>query len=226
MIYLLKSPSTNRKIQTWALHISAYDCTIEHIKGEKNVIADLLSRMPSEHNTLNKGYDKDTQNSVNTQGESEVDVPDAKDLSFRSLVVFRLYCLELSSVVRNVNAPGQGQKKVVHVLEENISMLNISRKAIIRNRDALNDVIQSVRQMKDVLNKVSGRAEKQVLELSQFISIYLRTNTAINQLRLAVKELGDHFQYLQLQLNMLSVGHLSPSVIVPKEFLKLLLKIK
>ena len=111
-------------------------------------------------------------------------------------------------------------------MEENISMLNISRKAIIRNRDALNDVIQSVRQMKDVLNKVSGREEKQVLELSQFISIYLRTNTAINQLRLAVKELGDHFQYLQLQLNMLSVGHLSPSVIVPKEFLKLLLKIK
>ena len=133
---------------------------------------------------------------------------------------------ELSSVVRNVNALGQGQKKIVHVLEENISMLNISRKAIIRNRDALNDVIQSVRQMKDVLNKVSGRAEKQVLELSQFISIYLRTNTAINQLRLAVKELGDHFQYLQLQLNMLSVGHLSPSVIVPKEFLKLLLEIK
>ena len=78
LIYLLKSPSTNRKIQTWALHISAYDCSIEHIKGEKNVIADLLSRMPSEHNTLNKGCDKnDTQNSVNTQGESEVDVPDA-----------------------------------------------------------------------------------------------------------------------------------------------------
>ncbi|GFO46507.1 Pol polyprotein [Plakobranchus ocellatus] len=67
LIYLLKSPSTNRKIQTWALHISAYDCTIEHIKGENNVIADLLSRMPNDTHTAER----------HSQVESEVDVPDA-----------------------------------------------------------------------------------------------------------------------------------------------------
>ncbi|GFO06470.1 Pol polyprotein [Plakobranchus ocellatus] len=67
LIYLLKSASTNRKIQIWALHISAYDCTIEHIKGENNVIADLLSRMPSDTHYAER----------HSQVESEVDVPDA-----------------------------------------------------------------------------------------------------------------------------------------------------
>ncbi|GFN74253.1 retrovirus-related pol polyprotein from transposon [Plakobranchus ocellatus] len=67
LIYLLKSPSTNRKIQIWVLHISAYECTIEHIKGENNVIADLLSRMPNDIHTAER----------HSQVESEVDVPDS-----------------------------------------------------------------------------------------------------------------------------------------------------
>ena len=43
--YLLESPMQNKKIQQWALAISAYDCTIEHVSGKSNLCADLLSRM-------------------------------------------------------------------------------------------------------------------------------------------------------------------------------------
>lgn len=42
--YLLKSPIQNRKIQTWALSMAGYDCTIQYLKGKDNVCADLLSR--------------------------------------------------------------------------------------------------------------------------------------------------------------------------------------
>ena len=42
--YLFKSPIQNKKIQLWALSISAYDCQIRHLAGRENVCADLLSR--------------------------------------------------------------------------------------------------------------------------------------------------------------------------------------
>ena len=41
--YLLKSIQ-NRKIQTWALGISGYNCSVQYLKGRDNVCADLLSR--------------------------------------------------------------------------------------------------------------------------------------------------------------------------------------
>jgi hypothetical protein len=37
----------NKKIQLWALNISAYNCTIAYIPGAKNVVADFLSRLPT-----------------------------------------------------------------------------------------------------------------------------------------------------------------------------------
>jgi hypothetical protein len=37
----------NKKIQLWALNISAYNCAIEYIPGAKNVVADFLSRLPT-----------------------------------------------------------------------------------------------------------------------------------------------------------------------------------
>lgn len=42
--YLLKSSIQNRKIQTWALGMAGYDCTIQYLQGRDNMCADLLSR--------------------------------------------------------------------------------------------------------------------------------------------------------------------------------------
>ena len=46
LIYILNSPSSNKKIQNWMMQLSPYNCSIEHIKGEDNTIADMLSRPP------------------------------------------------------------------------------------------------------------------------------------------------------------------------------------
>ena len=46
--YLLNSPMQNRKVQLWALGLAGYNATVEYIPGEKNVLADLLSRLPDD----------------------------------------------------------------------------------------------------------------------------------------------------------------------------------
>ena len=42
--HLLNSPIQNRKIQTWALSMAGYNCSIQYLKVKDNVCADLLSR--------------------------------------------------------------------------------------------------------------------------------------------------------------------------------------
>ena len=44
--YILESRYNNKKLDLWALHIAAYNCTIEHIPGRFNNVADMLSRTP------------------------------------------------------------------------------------------------------------------------------------------------------------------------------------
>ena len=35
--------SNNKKLATWSLYISAYDCELQYIRGVKNTCADMLS---------------------------------------------------------------------------------------------------------------------------------------------------------------------------------------
>ena len=44
--YLFSAEMKNRKIQMWAIKISAYNCSIEYLEGKKNTRADMLSRLP------------------------------------------------------------------------------------------------------------------------------------------------------------------------------------
>ena len=59
--YVLDSPMQNRKVQVWALSIAAYNPTIEYIEGKKNVLADLLSRLPGqgESDEIDSGHISD-----------------------------------------------------------------------------------------------------------------------------------------------------------------------
>ena len=44
--YLFSAEMKNRRIQMWAIKISAYNCSIEYLEGKKNTRADMLSRLP------------------------------------------------------------------------------------------------------------------------------------------------------------------------------------
>jgi hypothetical protein len=46
--YLLEAPMQNKRIQLWALNISAYNCKIEYLPGKLNLIADFFSRPPAD----------------------------------------------------------------------------------------------------------------------------------------------------------------------------------
>ena len=62
-----KNINTNRLLR-WRLIIEEYGPGIEYIKGEKNIVADALSRLPlngNQDNTQNPTYQKEIVSEIN-----------------------------------------------------------------------------------------------------------------------------------------------------------------
>lgn len=77
LIYLLNAPSNNRKIQNWMLQLAAYNCTIEHIKGTDNHMADMLSRDPGSKKEKNHTESPSKKTPVQEESSDiDIDVPD------------------------------------------------------------------------------------------------------------------------------------------------------
>ena len=78
--YILDAPMQKKKIQLWALNISAYNCTIEYIPGVKNVVADFLSRLPTKQVQI-----KEEEEVLDTNDNNyEINVIDSSALKPRS----------------------------------------------------------------------------------------------------------------------------------------------
>ena len=68
--------------------------------------------------------------------------------------------------------------------------------------------------------------EKQVVQLEEFVQLYLQLDLIIKEAKRTVNNAQMYMEHLQLQLNMLSLGHLSPSVITAQSHKRLLLEMK
>ena len=76
------------------------------------------------------------------------------------------------------------------------------------------------------LGNITQALEREVFQVGQFVQLYLQLDSVIQAVRRTIWQAGSYPDHIQLQLNMLSLGHLSPSVITPRGLKKLLTEIK
>ena len=100
-----------------------------------------------------------------------------------------------------------------HVVEESLSILNTSRFQISENRQSINKLSISINNIQERIYNVSQILEKQVIQLEEFVQLYLQLDLIIEEAKRTVNNSQTYMEHLLLQLNMLSLGHLSPSVI-------------
>ena len=129
---------------------------------------------------------------------------------------------DLNAVKRNIHKLSNNQNRIVHVLNESLSLMNISRGEIKQNRDKINEVIRSVQALSYGLKRI----QLQEIELKHMIKILVRSITALRRVRSNFLGLFRNLRTFQLQLNMLSQGSLSPVVIKPETLLEILNEIK
>lgn len=118
------------------------------------------------------------------------------------------------------------QEKVIHVVEESLTILNTTRVEVAENRQAINDLIGALSVLNTKMQNATDRLYKEVMKLYHFVQTYLRIDASLEEVRQMIHIGRTHIQRLWMQLNMLSLGHLSRGLILPKELKELLMGIK
>lgn len=129
---------------------------------------------------------------------------------------------DISSIVNNVKSLARNQKNIAHVLSESLSIVGVSQKRILENRKTINKVISSLFDLRTESRNIS----RELQDLHRYVVIYAEMDRMMGEARELVLIAENYMQHIELQLNMLSLGHLSPSLISPKDLRELLTEIE
>ena len=123
---------------------------------------------------------------------------------------------DLHSIKSNINQLSANQRKISHVVEETLTLLNDTREHVIENRQAINNVISAVASLQTQMQNVTRMIHNDIMDLRISSTAYFQINNFIAELkRLATAE-KYYMDDLHFKFNMLSLGHLSPSLVAPK----------
>ena len=97
---------------------------------------------------------------------------------------------------------------------------------ISENRQSLNELSISINNIQERIYNVSQILEEQVVQLEEFVQLHLQLDLIIQETKRTVNNAQMYMEYLQLHMNMLSLGHLSPSVITAQSLERLSIEMK
>ena len=123
---------------------------------------------------------------------------------------------DLQSIKSNINKLAANQKKISRVVEESFTLLNDTREHVIQNRQAINNVISSVTRLQTQVQNVTQMIQSDIMELRVSSTAYFQINNFMAEIKRSAMAAKFYIDELQLKFGMLSLGHLSTSLIAPK----------
>ncbi|MCG8046532.1 MAG: envelope fusion protein [Candidatus Thiodiazotropha endolucinida] len=133
---------------------------------------------------------------------------------------------EIEDVRRAINELSKNQLDILHILEEQMSILNVTKVQVNENRMALLDLVKCVNLLDARLRALTETIQKRFEKVETFINVYAQMDLIISGIKDAILRANFYLENLRLELNMLSLNHLSPSLITPQNLKQLLLAIK
>ena len=133
---------------------------------------------------------------------------------------------EIGHIERSVIDIAKNQKKIIHNLEQSMTLLNLSRVQISENRRAIMDLIKCYQRIDSEIWKMKEKFEQRFASLEQFINLYFQYKLLLDEIRIKMQNAVVYLDNLRAELSMLSLNHLSPSTISPTNLRSLLLEIK
>ena len=133
---------------------------------------------------------------------------------------------DIDEVKHNVVQLRENQKTIIHVIEHSISIINMTRHEVSKNRIAINNLITVQNKLENHLKMITGRIEKQLNEFQNYAVLYNHITLVINQIKELIVMSDRRIDIICGQLNTLSIGHLSPEIITPLHLKALLMEIQ
>ena len=133
---------------------------------------------------------------------------------------------ELNTVKQHVNKLARNQEEIVHVVRQGLTLVNESRVEISKNRQAVESLLDGIEEADRRLRNVTEAVMERVLELETLVVNYVEIDTLVADVREVITRMSIYLEHLQLQINMLATGRLTPSTVTPSNLRKLLIEIK
>ena len=133
---------------------------------------------------------------------------------------------ELDVLERRLKASEKGQLELAQVEKDSMTILNITRVELADNRRNINELVGGFKKMQVELGNITGELVTRVIKLEDCIRKYLRFLTIVDQLQKRLQALLGSIRNLQVQFDMLALGHLSPNIVEPSTLKDHLLEVQ
>ncbi|MET0106093.1 MAG: hypothetical protein ABW072_13270, partial [Sedimenticola sp.] len=133
---------------------------------------------------------------------------------------------DLQDVRKAINDLSGQQQSIIHIIEDQMTILNVTRVQISENRKAIIDLVSCLDDFEIRLQNLTVEIQKRLNDIEMFANLYAQMDLILTGIRDAIQRGTLYLQNLRLELNMLSLGRLSPSSITPKNLRKLLIQIR
>ena len=104
----------------------------------------------------------------------------------------------MNIICSGVSRLAKSQEEIAHVVDENISVINITRVEMSENRHALNKIIGSLANLDVKLGNITQALEKEVFQVGQFVQLYLQLDSIIQAIRTTVYTANSYVEHVQL----------------------------
>ena len=128
---------------------------------------------------------------------------------------------ELDNTNRNIKALAGNQKQIIHDLDISLSVLNLTRMQVSENRRSIMDLIIVVQKLDRKVVNLQQAFSAMFVRLEQFVYTYLQFQMILDEIKQTTQD-----AMFYLELNMLSMQHLSTNTISPKDLRELLIEVE
>ena len=115
---------------------------------------------------------------------------------------------KLSDVERN-------QKTIAQSARESLSISNITRVELSKNRVSINWLTRNLHDLQEEVSNITESVRSELQELDNFVQQYFQLLSITARVRQTSQSLMTLLENVKAQLDSLSLGHLSPSIMTP-----------
>ena len=133
---------------------------------------------------------------------------------------------DLNDIRKAINNLSDNQQKMKHVVEEGLTIINKSKNEIKQNRERLNIINNGVADLYNRLNAMTNQTKQNYMKMNYLIYHFFQIEALVSNAQELVIELVHHYTELKNQIDLLSLGKVTPGVISPRDFEKTLTHIK
>jgi len=133
---------------------------------------------------------------------------------------------DLRQVSQHINVLSNNQERLIHVLNDTLSILNVTNIEVQKNRHALRALSDLIKETDSRLAVFSRELQEYLKHQSDFLITYLQLDLMITELRESVEKSMFYMDNVKMQMDQLSLGHLAPTVLHPNELKEILTEIE